>query len=181
MRLNNQEIRNCIYAGPFNELLKELNKNAGWMRLNRMKKDSGYRFAKQELILRIFAFHDTYDTYGGRLARFLNDYMADNKEIAPADAQDKRVLFTRTVAAALNKIYNDVAPGKTPLSIVEATMVGVAHNIDSVEEMQPEDVFQRYQHLLKHDEFSEQKLLEGLAGKTRVIGRMKAAIDAFAK
>lgn len=181
MRLNNQEIRNCIYAGPFNDLLKELNKNPNWMRLNRMRKDSGYRFTKQELILRVFAFHDTYNTYGGRLARFLNDYMDDNKGITPAQAQIKRELFRRTVAVVLEKIYGGTPPSKTPLSIVEATMVGVARNIEQVEKMSSADVDQRYQHLLTHDEFSEQKLLEGLSGKTRVIGRMKAAIDAFAK
>jgi len=181
MRLNNQEIRNCIYAGPFNELLKELNKTADWMRLNRMKKDSGYRFTKQELILRVFAFHDAYETYGGRLARFLNDYMDDNKAIVLADAQSKRSLFKRTVDATLNKVYGGTTPGKTPLSIVEATMVGIARNIDRVEGMSTGDVSRKYQFLLHHEEFSEQKLLEGLSGKTRVIGRMKASVDAFAR
>jgi len=179
MRLNNQEIRNCIYSGPFNELLKELNKTSDWMRLNRMKKDSGYRFTKQELILRVFAFHDTYDTYGGRLARFLNDYMDDNKNISPDDAENKRHLFRRTVDAALNKVYSGSAPGKTPLSVVEATLVGIARNIDHVEIMSATDVALRYNALLQHEEFLEQKLLEGLAGKARVIGRMKASIDAF--
>ena len=33
------------------------------MRLNRMKKDTGYRFTKQELILRVFAFYDSYKEY----------------------------------------------------------------------------------------------------------------------
>ncbi len=181
MRLNNQEIRNCIYSGPFNELIKDLNKNADWMRLNRMKKDSGYRFTKQELILRVFAFHDSHKTYGGRLARFLNDYMDDNKDISPADAQAKRVLFTRTVSAVLNKVYSGNAPTKTPLSIVEATMVGVARNIDRVEQMSQNVATQCYHRLLEHEEFSEQKLIEGLAGKTRVIGRMTAAAQAFGK
>lgn len=181
MKLNNQEIRNCIYSGPFNDLIKALNMTADWMRLNRMKKDTGYRFTKQELILRIFAFHDTYETYGGRLARFLNDYMDDNKAITPSDAESKRILFTRIIAAVLHKVYGGTAPIKTPLSIVEATMVGIARNIDRVEGMRKEDVAQRYQRLLEHDEFSEQKLLEGLSGKTRVIGRLSAAIDAFAR
>jgi hypothetical protein len=180
MKLNNQEIRNCIYSGPFNELLKELNKNSDWMRLNRMKKESGYRFTKQELILRIFAFQETYEEYGGRLARYLNDYMDDNKMISPEDIYNKRILFTRMVEVVLNKIYGGSAPGKTPLSIVEATMVGVARNIDRIEQMESKDVVQRYQQLLKHEEFSEERLLEGLAGKKRVIGRMQAAIEAFA-
>ena len=180
MRLNNQEIRNCIYSGPFNELLKELNKNPEWMKLNRMKKDSGYRFTKQEFILRVLAFHDSYDTYGGRLASFLNDYMNDNKNLAPAAAESKRLLFSRTVSAVFQKVYNGNAPGKIPLSVIEATLVGVARNIDKIEGMDAIDVANRYEQLLAHEEFSEQKLLEGLAGKTRVIGRMAAAITTFA-
>jgi hypothetical protein len=180
MRLNNQEIRNCIYSGPFNELLNELNNVPEWMKLNRMKKDAGYRFTKQELILRVFAFNDNYENYGGRLARFLNDYMDDKKALSPAEAAVKRSLFTRTVSAVFHKVYNGSAPGKTPLSVVEATMVGIARNIVSIEKMSVAEVEQCYHQLLKHDEFSDQKLLEGLAGKTRVIGRMKAAIDAFA-
>lgn len=179
MRLNNQEIRNCIYSGPFNDLLKELNKLPDWTKLNRMKKDSGYRFTKQELILRVFAFHDSYESYGGRLARFLNDYMDDNKAIEPTVAEAKRILFTKTVSAVFHKVYNDNAPIKTPLSVVEATMVGVARNIDRIETMTAGDVLRRYRRLLAHDEFSESKLVEGLAGKSRVIGRMQAAIEAF--
>ncbi len=54
MKLNNQEIRNCIYAGTFNNLLKDLNKNKDWMKLNKMKREAGFRFTKEELILRFF-------------------------------------------------------------------------------------------------------------------------------
>ena len=180
MKLNNQEIRNCIYSGPLNNLLNELNKSPDWMKLNRMKIDAGYRFTKQELILRLFAFHDRYLSYGGRLARFLNDYMDDNKVITPDAAQVMRTLFTRTVAVVLNKIYGGNAPSKTPLSVVEAAMVGVACNIDTIELASVEEVGRRYRLLLEDDEFSEQKLLEGLAGKTRVLGRINAAVVAFA-
>lgn len=180
MKLNNQEIRNCIYSGAFNDLLKELNKSPEWIKLNRMKKETGYRFAKQELILRIFAFNDRYDKYGGRLARFLNDYMDDNKEISPAESQAKRNLFARTVSVTLQKVYNGTAPSKIPMSVVEATLVGIARNIDHIENLPANEVLQRYHQLLTHEEFSEQKLREGLSGKTRVIGRMNASISAFA-
>ena len=74
-----QEIRNCIYSGSLNSLLKELNKNSAWMKINKMKGEIGYRFTKQELILRLFAFHDQYRKFGRRLAKFLNEYMDDNK------------------------------------------------------------------------------------------------------
>lgn len=181
MRLNNQEIRNCIYSGPFNELLKELNRDENWMRLNRMKKDTGYRFTKQELILRVFTFCDRYEKYGGRLAKFLNDYMDDNRSIQPDAAQQKKDLFCRTAAAVFHKVYEGKAPTRTPLSVVEAALVGVYKNIDDIERLPVSEVKKRYQRMLSHEEFSEQRLLEGLAGKTRLIGRMNAAINYFAE
>lgn len=51
MKLNNQEIRNCIYGGLFNDHLKELDKYPSWRKLNRMSPSGLYRFTKQELIL----------------------------------------------------------------------------------------------------------------------------------
>ncbi len=180
MRLNNQEIRNCIFSGPFNDLLKELNRDPNWMRLNRMKKDIGYRFTKQELILRFFAFHDRYDRYTGRLAKFLNDYMDDNRAISAEAAEEKRQLFQRTVEAVFEKVYDSKAPAKTQISVIEATLVGMGRNIDTIQELPPKRVAVKYQQMLAHEEFSDQRLLEGLAGKPRVIGRMTAAIEAFA-
>jgi hypothetical protein len=179
MKLNNQEIRNCIYSGTFNDLLKDLNKNTEWMRLNRMKKEVGFRFTKEELILRFFAFYDQHKEYGGRLAKFLNEYMADNRNIDDPTALEKTDLFSRTINLVFSKLFDGKAPTKTPISIIEATLVGVAKNIDVIEAIDPNDIKAKYNALLQHEEFSDQKLSEGLSGKLRVIGRLDAAIDAF--
>lgn len=176
MKLNNQEIRNCIYAGSFNKLLNALNKDQTWMKLNRMKKDIGYRFTKQELILRLFAFHDRYRDYKGRLARFLNDYMSDYKDPNPSFLNKKRHLFNRTVNMAFKKVFNGKVPSKISITVLEALLVGISKNIDHLEARTPEKVKALYKRLLAHEELSEKKLSEGLAGKTRVIGRLSAAI-----
>lgn len=179
MKLNNQEIRNCIYSGPFNELLKELNATQNWIRLNRMKKETGYRFTKQELILRFFAFNDQYEKYGGRLAKFLNEYMADKRNIEEAEVENKRNLFNRTVRIVFEAIYDSKGPTKITISIVEALLVGVAKNIDIVEMDPPDIAKEKYSSMLQNEEFSDQKLSEGLSGKMRLIGRIGAAINAF--
>ncbi len=179
MRLNNQEIRNCIYSGSFNNLLKELNKKQDWMRLNRIKEEAGYRFTKQELILRFFAFHEKYEHYNGRLAKFLNDYMDDNKQISESKASIKRELFYHTVEIVFQKIYDSKPPTKTTISIIEATLVGIGRNIRTVKSLTKQQLQEKYRKMLSNEEFSEQRLSEGLAGKQRVIGRMSAAIKAF--
>ncbi|MFT5144366.1 MAG: hypothetical protein ACI84D_003000, partial [Thalassolituus oleivorans] len=98
VKLNNQEIRNCIFTGELNDLLFELNKDPDWLILNRMRSPTGNRFRGQELILRLFALADGYSQYGGRLAKYLNDYMAGNRNPLDSQVQAKRVLFKRVLA-----------------------------------------------------------------------------------
>lgn len=175
MKLNNQEIRNCIYAGKLNKLLHELNQDPDWMSLNRMKKATGHRFAKQELILRLFAFQDSFKSYGGRLARFLNGYMDKHRNTSEAEINAKRDLFHRTVAIVYKRLYRGTPPSKQPLAILEATLVGVSFNLDYLESVPDAKARELMRDLLEDDEFSVQKLIEGLSGKQRVIGRIDAA------
>ena len=53
--------------------------------------------------------------------------------------------------------------------------MGVSFNLDYLESIPDAKVRQLYTALLRHEEFSEQKLIEGLSGKQRVIGRINAA------
>ena len=62
MKLNNQEIRNCIYNGTFNNFLKEANDYPAWRKINKMKPKQLYRFTKQEITLRFLALYDKIDT-----------------------------------------------------------------------------------------------------------------------
>jgi len=180
MKLNNQEIRNCIYGGDFNNLLKQLNKNPTWMKINRMKKDVGYRFTKQELILRFFAFRDRYENYGGRLARFLNDYMADHKNPDASFMDEKKKLFARTVDIVYRSVFEGRIPAKLTISVLEAVLVGVSFNLTYLESKTSHHIQAMYSRLLQNDEFSDTRLSEGLAGKERVIGRMSTARRVFA-
>lgn len=179
MKLNNQEIRNCIYAGRLNDLLRDLNDNDDWLRLNKLKKASGHRFLHREIILRMFALMDSYKSYGGRLARFLNDYMDEHKNPTDAEIDAKRSVFERTVSLLYRRILGGVPPPKQPMSVLEAVLVGVALNIDDLERLPDPQLRSRYQALLSHEEFSETKLLEGLSGKQRVIGRIEAGVTTF--
>jgi len=180
MKLNNQEIRNCIYSGAFNQLLKELNKNSYWMKINKMKKETGYRFTKQELILRFFALHDRHKSFGGRLSRFLNDYMYEFKNPSLHFLEEKTELFTRTINVIFKKIFGGKIPQKITVTILEALLVGVSKNIILLESEMASTIREKYERLLNHEEFSEQKLSEGLSGKARVIGRLDASIAIFA-
>ena len=125
VKLNNQEIRNAIYQGNFNHLLKELNKNSLWGRIAGIKKEANYRFAKEELILRFFAFAERYQKYQGKLAKFLNDYMNDNKEVSSSKILSKQQLFNRTVEIIDGKILKKKSSEKFSNVVLDALMFGV--------------------------------------------------------
>lgn len=181
MRLNNQEIRNCIFSGTFNQLLKELDENNMWMKINKMKTTLGYRFRKQELILRFFAFHDKYRNYNGRLSRFLNEYMADNRNPDNSFLKNKRELFLNTVNLIYKRIFEEKIPSKLTVTVLEATLIGVSRNLNNLKSLTDLKIQKLYQDLLGHDEFSEKKLSEGLSGKARVVNRLMASIKIFSR
>jgi hypothetical protein len=180
IKLNNQEIRNCIYSGTFNNLLRFLDKNERWQIIHKNRRQNIKRLMTQELILRIFAFHDGYKDYGGRLAKFLNDYMGDNRNLSKEDCQNKRLLFEETVNTIYDKLF-DNAPPETKLTVteLEGLFVGVMRNSKKLKQLPSDVIKQRRQKLLNHEEFSEEKLSEGLSGKPRVIGRIVAAVEIF--
>ena len=74
MGLNEQELRNCVYRGPFCDLLAELEKDAIWRRI-RGDDAPQPRFVEREMILRFFAFANRLGHYKGKLKSFLNEYM----------------------------------------------------------------------------------------------------------
>jgi hypothetical protein len=179
MKLNNQEIRNCIYSGSLNKLLKEMNINRSWMKINRMKQEKGYRFTKQELILRLFTFNEKYKKYKGRLARFLNEYMEENRCLDEGSLNKKRDIFNRTVDIVYRKVFEGKVPSKLSITILEALLVGISRNLDFLETQPAQVVKSLYEKLQNHEEFSETRLSEGLSGKTRVIARLSAAEKIF--
>lgn len=181
MKLNNQEIRNCIYGGAFNGLLRELDKYPSWRRINKMSPDATYRFAKQEIILRFFAFHDRLSTYDGELAKFLNSYMYDHRYPNEHYLVEKRLLFQKTSDCIKEKIFPTSVPNKLSVTVLEALLVGVSKNIAAAGKASPAKLQGLYSKLISDSEFSDSALREGLSKKPRVITRLQKAIEIFDK
>jgi hypothetical protein len=80
--LNDQELRNCIYRGSYNDLLKELATYSDFRYLLGLKRPDK-RMKDVELVLRFSAFfHQTYLNYKPPMKQFLNKEMEDNQFIA---------------------------------------------------------------------------------------------------
>jgi 5-methylcytosine-specific restriction endonuclease McrA len=96
MQLNEQEIRNCVSRGPFNDLLMELEKDPIWRKVKGGTDPEG-RFKEREMILRFFAFANRLQQYTGSLKRFLNEYMGPYAPKEPQDIKNHINLFKQTV------------------------------------------------------------------------------------
>jgi hypothetical protein len=65
------------------------------------------------------------------------------------------------------------------VTLLEAVMHGIMCNLE-VLEASPMSLPTLFERLKKHDEFSDEKLSEGLAKVTRVVARLTAAKEVFA-
>ena len=181
VKLNNQEIRNCIFSGTFNELLQDLDKSDLWLTVNGRTVEKMDRYRGQELILRVFAFHDNYRQYNGRLATFLNNYMMDHREPNDDYIDAKREIFARTTALVHKSLYSKYYNERTSVSVKEATLVGISLNVDYLESTTRTNIRSMYRKMLNTPEFAEERLREGLSGRQRVLERMAVAERSFSK
>ncbi|MBZ5644380.1 MAG: DUF262 domain-containing protein [Acidobacteriia bacterium] len=94
--LNDQELRNCIYRGNFNVLLKELSTDPDFTFLLGLKRPDK-RMKDIELVLRFSAFyHATYLNYKPPMKNFLNSEADRYRNISKDDAQQLRSGFKNT-------------------------------------------------------------------------------------
>ena len=120
-RLNNQEIRNCIFSGTFNDFLRELDMEPLWLTINGRIVNKEDRYRGQEQILRFFAFHDNYLAYTGRLSSFLNEYMKEHRGPSEEFLHDKRDIFLRTIRLVSDAIFDGNPRERRSISVMEAT------------------------------------------------------------
>ena len=91
--LNDQELRNCIYRGPFNNLLKEMSEDADFTHLLGLTKPDR-RMKDIELVLRFSAFHHaTYLHYKPPMKNFLNKEAETYRNINAGDAKALKTAF----------------------------------------------------------------------------------------
>ncbi len=181
-RLSNQEIRNCIYSGTFNELLKRSVKNEMFRDLFGLDAKKTYRYVFEEFALRFYAFADSYEDYDGNLSQYLNTYMErGRKEFDDVVLRQKHQLFERTVDIIFDRITRGAALPKLSKATIEAVFVGIGRNIDSVEEKTKPQLKAMFKSLRVSDEFSPDNLKNAITTKSKLIARMNRAVRIFAE
>jgi hypothetical protein len=132
--LQGQEIRNCIYDGPFNDSLNELNKYGPWRKIfgsaaeDKRKRDV-------ELILRFLALFYNRRHYEKPMKQFLNTFMKVNRRAAAATVGGYETLFRRTsdaVIAALGEKPFHIHTGLNA-AVYDSTFTVFAGHLDTLD------------------------------------------------
>lgn len=177
VKLNNQEIRNCVYSGSFNNLLNVLNESTLWLSVSPFNKANGNRFKGQEMILRVFTFADSYQEYRGNLAAFLNDYMDTHRADSEIELADRRSSFN--TALELCSKLDDQLVASLSKTVFEALLVGLYVNRDRISTRSGEELTTMLRQMLTQPQFSKESLSEGLSSRDKLISRLKTACEAF--
>lgn len=177
MVLTAQEIRNCIYHGQFNELLKELNSNKDWRFLYGK---SSQRMRDQELILRFFALRFEWEKYTKPVKAFLNSFMARNKDLKIYSKEKLSAIFVETV-----KVIHDFLGQKAfrlkaqpTAALIDAVMVGISKRLQSGPITKKASLKSAFSTLLKDEKFIT-AITTSTSDEENVRQRIDKAINVF--
>ena len=101
VKLNDMEIRNCLYRGSLNNLIKSLAENENFRKaINQRNFEK--RMQDRALVLRFLAFYErTHLRCSSGLKRFLNDFLDTYRDASDEKISEYRKVFERCMKACL--------------------------------------------------------------------------------
>lgn len=175
--LQPQEIRSCIYHGPFVELLESLNTDENWRALFG---NISSRMRDRELILRFLALYRHSNQYSKPMKEFLNRFAARYRKLDEPTAQDFKKVFCSTVSLVMSSIGDRAFKTKTAINaaLYDSVMVGIARRLESGPVSDESEMKAKYNHLL-HDEVFKHAISSGTTDEANVAARLSKATDVF--
>ncbi len=181
-KLNKQEIRNCVFSGPLNDLLRELDASDDWKEIKKQLPGQGKRFRSVETILRFFALTDLVSTkqlskFKGSLPSHLNEFMRLNRFLQAQELEKFRAKFLKVAEQCNRIIFSDEVA--ITYALTEAAMVGVHVNLNGVKTMNQVVLTRQFKKLSEDYALSSSDAKSDTSSATKVKDRVLAAIKAF--
>lgn len=167
--LSSQEIRNCVYRGPFLDKLVELNKQPAWRALLG-KQSVDKHLTDIELMLRAFGLRFMLSEYDKPMKEFLNKVSARYKKTLVGDVERFVQDFPKACEILQRELPQKPFAVRGPLntSIFDSVFCAVLKNIDNL----PDDLEDRYLRLVDDQQFVDYTTLATTDTKI-----LKARID----
>lgn len=124
--LTPQEVRSCVFQGPFNDLLEELALVPAYQALLKLQPKNRDDGTAAEIVLKFFAYLEGMDQFDGEVTKFLNAYMqrrADDTKLEP-----DRKLFLNVVEylhSIIKGPFLRTGVNVTPVNQFEGVLIGV--------------------------------------------------------
>jgi len=132
--LHPQEIRNCVFLGPFKDFIESCAQNEDFLNVVKMTKNSELSGNREELVLKFFAYYEDRNTFTHSVKGFLNEFM-EKKSKNFTEIESYKYLFNETFKVLNELLPNGIVRGNrkniTPLILFEAISIGVADLIES--------------------------------------------------
>ncbi len=180
INLNPMEIRKCVYFGRLFDKLEELNKNPKWRKII-AKEKVDKRLRDVELVLRILALHEYWESYSKPMKGFLNSFMADIKRLPDDELDPKLEYFTEKFNSACNTIEGSLPAkpfhlrGRINYAAMDSIFVAIMQ-MDDV----PGDIAERYNNLVNDDDFVRSATLN-TSDESTLHARFSRAINVLAE
>lgn len=117
VQLKDAELRNCMYRGPYNDMLNSLASNPFLLKI-RHAEAPHKRMDDRQLILRFFAMkRNSHLNYRGSMKQFMNREMIDHRHAGQAEISALKALFEGAIECAWTVFGRDAfrrwSPGDT--------------------------------------------------------------------
>jgi hypothetical protein len=192
--LTDQEVRNCIYRGSYNQLIKRLATNKDFHDLLNLPESLSKAMKDSELVLRFFAYKELSNEtdYSDNFAEYLNKHMEDRRVITEDMAKCLQDEFDATVQVvkrvlgpgiAFRKPSNreDPSSGTFALNkingaIFEAQMISFSRYLANGRTHSDTDLKERTFRAFSDDVFWN-ALFQGTAQRRKAIDRSRILTD----
>lgn len=177
--LQPQEIRACIFHGPFDDLLEDLDKNGVWRNIYG---PPSKRLKDQELILRFFALYFYANQYSRPMKEFLNKFMGANRDLRQISKGKLCKAFVPTVELINDALGSRAFRPERALNaaVCDSVMVGTARGLKKGKVKNVGSFRRTYEALLTDGKYLS-AIKTGTSGEANVKKRLERATKVFAQ
>lgn len=184
--LNAQELRNCVYRGALNDLLKDAVTYEPWLSVFR-RKTPDKRMRDEELILRYYAFAiHGLDSYRTPQKRWLNDAAEAGKRYSEDRISELLELWQRAIDVSLEWFTPDECFRRMPRgrsrainrALFDLVMLTASRTTAKKAKAVRSEFRAAYRKLFKNEEFSD-LISRSVDHKSRTLRRFELWTQAF--
>lgn len=158
--LNNQEVRNCVYFGTFNDTVKkELNVLNSWRQIVG-KPEPDKRMVDNELILRFLSLSSNFEIYEKPMKDYISTFLKRHREPSDEFLAATKKLFSETCISIIEILGTKPFHVKRGLNaaVLDCVMSAFAKNLITLEKstkQEKERLKKKYKDLVKKLEKKE--------------------------